>query len=354
MTLFMMSTQNWAGQIPVQMTERDRLANWLHDEFSGSEGVHQSFFSAGTPVRVFSRNHAIHHELRALVATKSASPALQVFAAQTTSSVALENLKVLRRGILGTKHADRYFISIERDRGNFFVFDAQTRKAFWGVKNLRPEWHVSSPLRQILHTDVAQRGGILLHSAMIGTEEKCVVIAGPSYAGKSTVTAWAVAAGFLSGGDDYTCLFLGADGWVASTVYRVVKLRDNSPALGSLDFLENVRIPEENRTVFYLDRANRLPETHSIPLHAILTMGSAEQEVPIQRISALGALTKLAPSTLLQASFFENEILERSAHLSTETPAFQIQRPHNQDQLADMLSRVLGASQDELRSHNWK
>ena len=344
---------NWVGLIRIHMVDSDHFERWLQKEFPEAVGESQTFFSGGTPVRVFSEKHVIQPELRGLVARESTGSALEVFVGKTKSSLAVGGLEALRRGILGGQHANRYFISIERDCGNLFVFDAQTRRAFWGLRDLRPEWHVSSPLRQILHIDVALRGGTLLHGAMIGDKEKCVVIAGPSHAGKSTATAWAVAAGFLSGGDDYASVFSGPGGWAVSTVYQVVKLRDTSPALGSLDFLDHVRIPEEDRTVFYLDSASRLPETDTIPLHAIITLGPAEQDAPIQRISATEALTKLAPSTLLQASFFEKEILERLTRLSAEIPAFRIRRPSSKQQLADVLSRVFGKKQDELREPQW-
>jgi hypothetical protein len=343
-----MSIPRSAGQAHPVMVEA--IEAWLQAEFPNTHAVTQTYECAGTSISVSQTGSFVENELRAFSKSSPNIAGLKVFARETQARFPFQDLSPVRPGVLAAQLNGRYFISVEAEKGNLFVFDSHQRQAYWAVKPSRPEWHVSSPLRQILHIDVALREGGLLHGAMIGDGKKSVVLTGPSHAGKSTATAWAVAEGFLSGGDDYVCISRGNSSWNANPVYKVIKLRDSSPALGSIDSLEHTRIEKEGRSVFYLEKGRGLLGPEAVPIHAILTLGPPDQSADFQKISPPQALAKLAPSTLLQSVFFEKQLLETLTNFSTAVPAVQIRRPSQSGDLAKILSAILMSDQASLRS----
>ena len=340
-----MSTESRAGlKPPVQISKAD-ISSWLHEYLDRASNRLGHFTAAGAEVEILGSTPIDDLGINALIPGPGANVELQVSIASLEQPISVEGLERLRRDMYAAQVESRYFLTLEISRGNVFVFDQKNRRAFWGLRPNLPEWHKSSPLRQVLHLDAATRGAVLLHAAMVGHGDKCVLLAGPSHAGKSTATAWAVAEGYSSGGDDYVALTRSSS-WLASPLYRIVKLRDGSPALGSIDHLPNQRIEEESRTLFYLDPAVNLLSTAQV--HAIVTIGDNGDDRRLRRVSAADALKELAPSTLLQSVFFEKHVLVSLGEFSNSVPAVRIPRPQSGQELADFLSQIFSTNQERL------
>jgi hypothetical protein len=238
----------------------------------------------------------------------------------------------------------RYFCIVENLNGSVYIYDSFTNKCFCGLRDFK-EWHLSSPLRQLIHIHSSLKGEFLLHAASVCDSTKSILIGGPSFAGKSTLTAWAVASGFTSGGDDYINITNIENKWLSSFVYRTVKLRDTSPALGMLNNLEQFNVESDNRTIHYLESGHGLMTREPLPIHTVVTVGSSDQEELIRSVSSSHALLKLAPSTLTQSAFYFAENMQRIANLVRNVPTLEIRQPKNKHEVKKILDLIL--------SKNW-
>lgn len=195
-------------------------------------------------------------------------------------------------------------ISSDESRGIWHLMDLRTMSGLYWVRSAQslPLWEFGSPLRHFVQW-MAQANHIsMIHAAAISPARNVpgVLLAGAGGSGKSTMTAAAIEAGWLTTGDDFVVMQLEPNA-VTYPVFDVMKLIGNAENEFSnltRDAINKHRSPGEKalvpiskvakgQLVPYLDVAAvlSLKLTHS-PVSSITLTGKTE------------LVSALAPSTM--------------------------------------------------------
>lgn len=198
-----------------------------------------------------------------------------------------------------------------------------------GVRTRRESigWHPARPLQTILIYWLAALRRAVLHAAMVVSDGRGALVAGPSGQGKSTTAAASVAAGLGVLGDDTVALEQTVDRWIGHCMYATVKTRTAAARLAPE--LASAAIPLEGRwegeSVLYLNEVRPESIVPTADLTAILLprlSDSLKSEVePVRAGAALAVLTGAALS--LQPGEVASGFEQVSA-LAGDVPAFRL------------------------------
>lgn len=262
---------------------------------------------------------------------------------QILSDFPHESVQVGPRGRVMTKLQDGRRLTLNPHDEDASLYFPSNNQAIWVRPPSIPEWHYSSPFRQILHWHSASNGRLLIHSALVGDERGAIVIAGPSFAGKSTATALALRAGFKVGGDDYVEIDISQQSPLAFPIYRMIKLREDAFFLPEVSSAHSRHLIEYNKTLHYLDNPTQLFTREPQPIVAILIL--TNEDCRLAKIaSPEDAVMAIAPSTLLQSHYDERPVLNRTISLCSRIPIFKIPRLQDEEHISQLLNRVLDGS----------
>lgn len=224
------------------------------------------------------------------------------------------------------------------------------RAGVWIMPPLMPEWHWSSPLRQLLHNASAAKGAGLIHAAMIGDDYGCVLVGGPSHSGKSTTVAMALASGFQTGGDDYVEVVRSSNRTpVAYPIYRMLKIRHgNDVALPKL--VTSARtLTDCGKDIYYLEHESKLVLDGARQIKAVVTL-ARHHLTDLQQTPSGHAVLQLAPSTVTQSVYDEASVLAAITYLCESVPTVSIPRPSNTKELRTWLTSLLcRGERDQIR-----
>lgn len=163
------------------------------------------------------------------------------------------------------------------NKGYWQFFDRKSRTAVVLIRNHTdlPRWDISAPLRLPLQWLLGQERMRMTHAAVVGIENKGVIVFGKGGSGKSGTTLAALAAGMSTVGDDYVALGFGASPF-ARPLYNHVKQDrrglDLIPELSSklrkepLNWRGKI---EFNPAVYFLDCFVEEMELHAVILPRI-------------------------------------------------------------------------------------
>jgi hypothetical protein len=192
---------------------------------------------------------------------------------------------------------------------------------------LLPEWEDSAPLRDVLHWHAASSGpALMLHAAAIGPGSAGVLLAGPGGSGKSTTTAAAVRAGWLTTGDDFVLIDPG--GPRAHGLYDSIKLGPES-----LDLVPEFRAaignpdrPADQKARIHLGEAWPERYARALDLKALLlpvVTGAARS-----RILPAGpgeGMRALVPTTVFLLRGASASVMTKSTALLRRLPSYRLE-----------------------------
>lgn len=215
------------------------------------------------------------------------------------------------------------------------------RQAVWLKPHETQEWHYSSPFRQIIHSHNAQHGRSIIHAALIANECGAVLLTGSSFAGKSTASAFALQAGFKSGGDDYVELDVTDGDPSLVPIYRLVKIRTDARVKTDIDVQTTAELPQHGKKLHYLDPLKQMVSYDGTSIAALVAL-TPKHGSALKPITPAQALCSIAPSTLLQSCYAESLTMRNLATLCHHVPTYSMPRAQDASHLAKMLESILG------------
>ncbi len=189
-----------------------------------------------------------------------------------------------------------------------------------------PEWEDSAPLRDVLHWHAAGGPALLLHAAAIGQGGAGVLLAGPGGSGKSTTTAAAVRAGWMTTGDDF--VLIDPTTCRAHGLYDSVKLGPES-----LDLVPEFRAaignpdrPSDQKARIHLGEAWPELYARTIDLKALLlpvvTGAARSRIVPAGPGEGMRALV---PTTVFLLRGVAVSVMTKSTALLRRLPSYRLE-----------------------------
>lgn len=203
------------------------------------------------------------------------------------------------------------------DGTSLMLWDRERRIAccwFAGVDGVT-RWDRAAPLRTALHFALARPHRQLVHGAVVGSNDRGVVLAGPGGSGKSTTTLACLQAGLQVVGDDYAAIDVTARRTRAWNLYRSIKVGERTAGVSGCDHRRTLILGED-----VPGQVTEMLELSAVLLPHV-THGPQSSLSPATPAEALRAL---APSTLLQAPYEERPSMGLLAHLARALPAYHL------------------------------
>lgn len=232
------------------------------------------------------------------------------------------------------------------DQTDFWqVFD---RPAMRGLQLMRdgagyPDWDPGSPLRNLIHWALVERGAGLIHAGTLGIGGRGVLLAGTGGSGKSGTVLAGLLHGLHSVGDDYVAITT-ADGITAHRAFCSLK---QDPAgfdrLGLAGRLGgDMALNWQGKHLFTFGDLGLPPQPDSLPIVALcLPRVSRARRTTFERVSAREAFLALAPSGITQIPCARPETFHLCATVSRDLPAYRVALGSDPAEIAAAFSGFL-------------
>jgi len=216
---------------------------------------------------------------------------------------------------------------------------AGSQAVYWAASGAdAPFYERSAPLLHLLHWWLGDHNRLVVHGGAVGRPDGGVLLAGTSGSGKTTAALSCLGSNLGYAGDDY--VVIGANPPRAFSLYRSAKVdRLHSRRLASL--LPGAANPDprpDDKALYFIDRGLAL----GFPLRAVLLPQLVEGGVTrIIPTSPAHALTRLAPSTILQLPGIGSAALTSMRILCETVPAYILELGGDIDTIPSVINRVL-------------
>lgn len=222
------------------------------------------------------------------------------------------------RGVISAASAVGYSVEWDITQPCLWIHELSTGRSL-GVNSFNFSHQYHHPLREFIHwRALTKPNSCLVHAAIISKHDVGILIIGEGNAGKSTTVAAAILAGWKTLGDDYVWLEQTAEGVLAKSVYRSLKLRSSSPALSACyksDYFvnsdSNFYCDDDNG--FIIDDGSLDVETYI--KHVVFIDSTLNSDLPL-RDDVSNLLMPLILSTVKQAPGGHALLLDRIRKLT--------------------------------------
>ena len=226
-------------------------------------------------------------------------------------------------------------LSSDESRGIWHLMDLESMTGLYWTRNgaVLPVWEFGSPLRHFIQWTAQRNGRSMIHAAALspGSNRPGVLLAGAGGSGKSTMTAAAIEAGWLTTGDDFVVVQI-QPGPVTYPVFDVMKLIGNAEA----EFPEiadhainSHRMPNEKALV----HISALGGSQFVPsLNVSAALSLTLTHTPGSRIEPTGKMqlvAALAPSTMKILRTGLRETFSFCSDLVRHLPCYQFNIGNN-------------------------
>lgn len=195
-------------------------------------------------------------------------------------------------------------MSSDESRGIWHLMDLEMMEGLYWVSDAStlPGWEYGSPLRHFIQWTAQANGQSMVHAAAVspGPGRPGVLLVGAGGSGKSTMTAAAIEAGWLTTGDDFV-IIQAKSRPVTYPVFDVMKLIGNA----EMEFPEiaghaiNTSRAQDEKALVPITAVGKSQFTRSLGVCAALSLSLAH--APGSRIEPAGKtqlVAALAPSTM--------------------------------------------------------
>jgi hypothetical protein len=185
-----------------------------------------------------------------------------------------------------------------------------------------------------------RRGDISLHAAAVEIEGRAVLLAGPSHAGKTTLAAAFLQAGYRFLSEDTTCCAVG-DAPRAYPGPAVLRLR---PDVARAFALPNTtaELEDSDRTFFSIQDPGR-GDGDPVEIAAVVLMREGPESAVLTPVPGAQALRDLWALTFrLPTEDWRAESFARLAEFVPRIAVFDLHRPKTLDALSNVVQSVAG------------
>ncbi len=307
----------------------------------------------GEPVAVAFENFELAEKfipsISHLIAPDAAAPALTIVVADSNS---LGPLPPTVSDLEGLPRASGYQMD---DLGAFATdpnltisaVDWQSSLGIWWLDAERgtSSWQISAPFRQILAWWAPRSGQVLTHAAVVGNDERGVMITAPGGCGKSTTTMQCGVDGLRILSDDY-CITRPGERPIARAATRCAKLSDTSLELlgthvGAID--NSHRFSNDEKNLVYLPLDGPAPAVSRLEIVAVVVPSIGDEPfASIEPTSGSLALSSLAMSSIFQFNASPSILLPACRDIIDSVPTYNLRLGRDLSSstplLADLLS----------------
>ncbi|MCX6714778.1 MAG: hypothetical protein NTX72_03115 [Candidatus Uhrbacteria bacterium] len=225
------------------------------------------------------------------------------------------------------------------------LYDTKNRTAYFWTRdaNLLPDWLSAAPIRPILHWFLSRSNIHLIHGAVIGVDDRAVLLSAKGGSGKSTTAIASVLAGMNYLGDDYVGIESGKT-IVAHSLYNSAKVDDRTIAQFPLlkkHIVNPNHKPEDKAIVFFSEILEAQVKQHA-SLAAILIPriidGASTRIIPATKLEAMLALT---PTTLFQLPLAGTHQLSALKRIIEKTPCYILELGLPIENVPNVIKTVL-------------
>jgi hypothetical protein len=201
---------------------------------------------------------------------------------------------------------------------------------------LRPDLEQHLVLDHLLALELARRGEVVLHGAVLSTGDRAVVLMGRSGAGKSTLTTYAWQHGWTVGGDDGAVLRFGPHLQV-EPIFPTIRLTPDAGALLGIPAGEGTEVVGKRRLS---DAGAALPfrqEPARLWLVAVLDPAPADRSAALSRLHGVDAHAALFSGAFhadLGGGPLMRDVVGRLAVVAETTTVARLTVPRGRDGLA--------------------
>jgi hypothetical protein len=233
------------------------------------------------------------------------------------------------------------FYDSENKVGYFWTHDA----------NQLPGWVTSAPFRTIFHWFLAESNIHLMHGAVVGLNNKSILLTAKSGSGKSTTALACLLSGMDYLADDYVAITQVTDSGkikpFAHSLYHSAKITESGldyfpeirEKIWNTDF--DTREDKREKALFFL--MDYFPDQvkHTATLDALIIpkiTGGVTRLVPTSKIQALLAI---APTTLLQLPLAETKKISAFKTIIEQVPCYTLELGPDVRAIPNLMKKFL-------------
>ncbi len=210
------------------------------------------------------------------------------------------------------------------DTGKILAMHTGTREALYFPGRRVPPRDRAEFCRPLLHWLAILDGNVVVHAGAVGVEGRGVLVAGAGNAGKSTLVRLCLAAGFDFLGDNVVEVEPRDSGFVLHAAYPTVKVRRDAAVPVPAYWPRPEWDDEAQKDIYFLDDA--APEASGQLLHAATLVLDPTMPPTPRLLDSARAFFLIAPNTVAQFPFFEQEVLTRSGAVVAAAPTWTVGR----------------------------
>jgi hypothetical protein len=256
-------------------------------------------------------------------------------------------------GGIATGSGEGWRAIFEADVRSLSVIDEPLNRSwYWATDADRlPEWNCSTPLRHLLHLQLASHGVQFVHAGAVGRPDGGVIIVGRSGSGKSTSTLSTLGSDLLYAGDDYVGVSLGPAGGqpYVYSIYGCGKLEtDHMARFPGLEVRPRPERPgtppaAREKTIFYVRDTYPHQLTSGFPLKAIIVPRVVPGEkTELTDIPLTTALRALIPSTMFEIHGAGQQALSILTRVAQRVRTLELRLGADIGTVPELLDRRLG------------
>jgi hypothetical protein len=244
----------------------------------------------------------------------------------------------------------RFAAGFNRGTGLFDFLDTHTGRGLHWISDARqhPAYETSSPLRQLLHWWMRERGLQLAHGGAVGRAAGGVLLVGKGGSGKSTVTLACLATGLQFAGDDYVLFGLAPEP-AAYNLYQSAKLNVDHLQARLPQFAAAIRgyttADRKDKAILFLNDLFPGQLAERLPLRAIVYPRVTGAAAPrLRPADPATVLAGLAPSTVKQLTGLRQMDFDRLAALPARLPGYVLELGGRPETIPAVLAELLPAA----------
>jgi len=189
-----------------------------------------------------------------------------------------------------------------------------------------PYWEFGSPLRHFIHWACLKSDIAMIHGAVIGLDQRGIMLTGAGGSGKSTMTAAAISRGWQTTGDDFVLVSMPPQ-LTSFPIFDVMKLTGMAEDMfaDQVAMATNRNRKKGEKALIPVSGAAGTNFVSSLPIEAVFSLQLTGAETShIETLSKVDAVAALAPSTMNILRTAMPETLKHCSLLARALPTYKL------------------------------
>ena len=223
---------------------------------------------------------------------------------------------------------DGLALSSDDGRGIWHLFDLASMTGLYWLNSVEslPYWEFGSPLRHFIHWACLKSDVAMIHGAVIGRDQRGIMLTGAGGSGKSTMTAAAISRGWQTTGDDFVLVSMPPK-VTSFPIFDVMKLTGMAEDMfaDQVAMATNRSRKKGEKALIPVSGAAGPNFVSRLPIDAVFSLRLTGAETShIETLSKVDAVAALAPSTMNILRTAMPETLKHCSLLARALPTYKL------------------------------